>query len=124
LKYATTIILWLSLIVTEIHSLVENTVATFNGMTLQWYLWLSGNEAAAVFIAAALYFYKENKINRTSVKAYFLFCITDMVMFFVNYKQDGYEAIYTLLLIFWILIYNHGSGRTTNRQGVTTTIEW
>lgn len=124
-RYATSLILWASLLVNEAHSLFSTTgllkmyadkqiIVTGGSVTVQWYVWLIGNSLWGIMIAAAILFYRENKINRTSIKAYLLFCLIDFAMLFINFKQHDYEAIYTFLMIGWVLIYNHGT--RTNRQ--------
>lgn len=88
---------------------------------LQWYVWLLGNSLWGIMISAAVILYRDNRINRASVRAYGLFCVIDLAMFLINFKQYGYASIYTMLLIGWILIYNYG---TANRKGNINAVEW
>jgi len=122
-KYLTTLIIWASLMVNELHSLWETSsktiVAGGVSMPVQWYVWFLCNSAWGIMMAAAMYFYAQNRINRTTILAYLLFCCADIVMFLYNYKQEGYESVYTILLISWILIYNHGDN---NRQGIISKV--
>lgn len=117
-QYATTLILWASLLVNEAHTLFSDRMITYAGrpMALSWFVWFVSNSLWGVMVAAAILFYKDNRINRTTVKAYFLFCVVDAAMLFINFKQREYESIYTLLLIGWVIIYNHG---TKERKGNT-----
>lgn len=120
-RYATSLILWASLLVNEAHSLFTNAGAVvFHGqqMSAQWFVWLVGNSLWGVLMAGAILLYRENRVNRTTVRAYLLFCLADTAFLFINYKQSGYEAIYTFLLIGWILIYNYGA--RIKRQGNIT----
>jgi len=120
-KYATTLIIWASLLNNELHTLWEGSSKTIivNGsaMPLQWYVWFACNSIWGLLMGLAFWLYVPNRINSTTVKAYTLFCAWDLVMYFYNYKQEGYEAIYTYLLIAWIIIYNRHGNSTSNRQG-------
>lgn len=122
-NYATTLIIWASLIIGELHTLWENSKQTANWiiskrveMPVQWNVKYATDEIWFVLMGFAIYLYLPNRINRATVKAYIAFCFLDMLMYFYNYKQQGYEAVYTFLLITWVLIYNYG---TTNRQGIS-----
>lgn len=107
--YATSILLWASLIINEAHTLFSpdygllkmyaNVQVNFHGFTfpIQWFAWLISNSIWGVLIGSAVLLYKENKINRAAVRAYFTFCVIDTFMFFYNYKQHDYAAIYTVL---------------------------
>ena len=121
MKYITSILIWVSLLVNEAHTLFTGRGnVNFHGrvMDIQWAAWFIGNSVWGVLMAAAILLYRPNRINITTVKAYLIFCSIDLAMLLINYKQAGYEGIYTALLISWILIYNHG---TKNRQGITIT---
>lgn len=124
-KYATTLIIWASLLTNELHSLWENSHATItvmgNKMSMQWYVWFACNSLWGVLMGLSLWLYVPNRINRTTVMAYTLFCVCDLVMYFYNYKQSGYEAIYTYLLIAWILIYRNGNSTTNRQRDIITT---
>lgn len=115
--YATTLILWASLLINEAHALFEDSAKIFHNMPLQWYVWFACNSIWGLLMGLAFWLYVPNRINRTTVKAYTLFCAWDLVMYFYNYKQAGYEAIYTYLLIAWIIIYNRNGNNTSNRKG-------
>lgn len=126
-QYATTLIVWASLLVGELHTFWENGTAKVNWiltkevvMPIQWNVKYAADELWFILMAFAIYLFKDNRINRTTALSYAVFCMADMFMYFYNYKQEGYGAMYTLLLITWIIIYNHGSSRSANRQGVIT----
>lgn len=123
--YATTLIIWASLLIGELHTFWENSTRRENWiltksvvMPMQWNVKYATDQAWFILMAFAIYLYLPNRINRTTALAYALFCIADTFMYFYNYKQEGYGWVYTFLLITWIIIYNHGSRRTTNRQGI------
>ncbi len=126
-KYRTTLLIWASLLVSELHSLWENCKVNQNWifkervvMSVQWNVKNVTDEIWFIMMALAILVYEKNRINRTTVLAYTAFCIIDMFMYFYNYKREGYGAVYTFLLIAWILIYNHGrSKRPANGQRIT-----
>lgn len=126
-QYKTTLIIWASLLISELHSFWENSTEKANWilkenvvMSVQWNIKNLTDEVWFIMMALAILVYEKNRINRTTVLAYTAFCCIDMIMYFYNYKQAGYEAIYTFLLIAWILIYNHGGRSTTTiRPGIT-----
>jgi len=126
-RYATTLIIWGSLLLSELHTLWEESTASANWiltknivMPLQWNVKYVTDEVWFVLIGLSIYYYQPNRINTTTVKAYVGFCIFDLLMYFYNYKQEGYGWGYTLLLISWIIIYNrYGRNTTSKRQGIT-----
>jgi len=128
-KYATTLLIWASLIIGELHTLFEKVegkynwiVADYKPMKLSWNFKYAADQIWFILIGFAVLFYTPNRINKTTVQAYIAFCFVDICMYFYNYKQQGYEAIYTLLMIFWIIIFNkNGSSRPTNGQGIVIT---
>jgi hypothetical protein len=132
-QYYTTLIIWFSLLVNELHTLWEGSAAKSNWiwkanvvMPDQWNVKYATDELWFILMALAILFYKPNRINKASVLAFLFFCVADMFMYFYNYKQAGYEAIYTFLLIAWITIYNYNGKRirTTDRQGTIAQIKW
>lgn len=117
MRYISSILIWVSLLVNEAHTLFEKSGnINFHGvvMPLQWAVWFISNSVWGIIMAAAILLYQKNRTNEASVKAYVIFCTIDLIMLLVNYKQSGYEAIYTALLISWLLIYNYG---TKDRKG-------
>lgn len=124
---ATTILLWLTLIVGELHTLWENSsvnanwiISDYIPMTMQWNVKLLGDEVILVLLALAILMWKDNRINRTAVRVYLIYAILDFALYFYNYKQKGiYEWVYLMVIISWVLIYNHYGkrSRTTNGQG-------
>lgn len=127
-KYRTTLLIWASLLIGELHSLWEKCTTNQNWiltkkvvMPIEWNVKYVSDEVWFIMMALAILFYEKNRINRTTVLAYTAFCIIDMFMYFYNYKREGYGAVYTFLLIAWILIYNYGSERSANRQRISYT---
>jgi hypothetical protein len=134
-EYATTILLWLSIIVGELHTfwdehsqmkevdgrnvemvLVDgkwvdikkyNWVLTRDeSMTLQWNVKLVAGQVASVFIFLSICLYRRNRINTTTVHTFFIISMVDLGMWFYNFKTYHYGFIYILLLLIWIIIYN------------------
>lgn len=126
-KYATTLIIWASLLLSELHTFWEQTnqeisftIGKYYPMNIQWAVKYMTDEFLFPLLALAVVLYKPNRINKASVLAYISFCIGDVGLFFYDFKQDGelYQWNYLLLLISWILIYNYERSRPTKRQGV------
>lgn len=123
--YKTTLFIWFSLIVGEAHTFFENSKASANWIfnnyvyiPIQWNVKYAGNEIQNVLIALAFLFYRDNKVNKATIKTFLFYYILDLLFYFYNYKRDGYGVVYTLLLIFWIYTYRYGRINSTNRQGV------
>lgn len=118
------------MLIGELHTFWENSTEKANWiltrevvMPIQWNVKYATDEVWFVLMAFALYLFRPNRINRTTALAYGVFCMADMFMYFYNYKQEGYGAVYTLLLITWIIIYNYDTrrgGSTAKRQRITT----
>lgn len=124
------ILIWISLLVGEAHTLLEYTTEKTNWilndyvpMTIQWNMKYGAGEFQNIIVALAVVFYKDTKFNRTTAKAFVFYYILDLLFYFYNYKRDGYGWTYTLTLIAWILIYNHGNRRISTTDGQRTLIE-
>jgi len=125
-RYATTLIIWASLLLSELHTFWENSTQTANWiltkrveMVMQWNVKYATDEAWFVLMALALLVYEKNRINLATVKSYLVFTVCDVGMYFYNYKQEGYEWMYLILLITWIIFYNGKRSRPKDRQGIT-----
>lgn len=133
-KVATTLLLWLTLIIGELHTLWENSTREVNWiyseyfpMSMQWNVKMAGDELIYVCIALAFLFWDDNRVNRTAIRVFLIYTVLDLLMYFYNYKQrGGYEWVYLAIIISWIIIYNNGrrSSRTQDRQGAITKIGW
>lgn len=123
--YATTLLLWLALLVGELHTLWEDSTKEVNWilsekvmMPIQWNVKYAGDELMGILVALSIVFYRGNRINNTAAKVFFLYYIADCVFYFYNFKREGYDWIYTFLMISWIIIYNrNGRINTSKRQG-------
>jgi hypothetical protein len=126
MRYATTLLIWASLIVNEVHTFFENINKEASWiltkdvpMLIQWNVKFIGDEVSGLLIALALLLYKKNRINETTVKVFVAYWVIDLVLYFYDYKQpDSYKWVYLVILILWILIYNHATkrSRATERQ--------
>ena len=122
----TTIIIWVSLLVGELHTLWEGTTEQANWiltrsvpMSVQWNVKYATDEVWFILMALAILNYQPNRINRTTVITYTVYCILDLFYYFYNYKQEGYGWVYTVVLVTWILIYNNGR---RYKQGIAHTV--
>ncbi len=125
MKYLTTILLWLGLLIGEVHTLFSDSTRQVNWiisenvtMPLQWNVKYLTDELWFIIVVLALVFYKDNKINKTTCKAVLIFVVTDLLFYFWNFKRYDYEYSYLILLISWLLIYNFNEHRTKDRQGI------
>ena len=74
-RYATTLLLWASLLVGEVHTFWEDSTKSENWiigekveMPIQWNLKYAGDEVIGILIALAIVFYNRNRINETAAK--------------------------------------------------------
>jgi hypothetical protein len=120
MRYATTLLIWASLIVNEVHTFFENIDKEASWiltkdvpMLIQWNVKFIGDEVSGLLIALALLLYKKNRINDTTVKVFVAYWIIDLLLYFYDYKQpDSYKWVYLVILILWVLIYNHATKRS------------
>lgn len=107
-QYATTLILWASLLVNEAHTLFSNTrmvKVTGGQIPERWYVWLASDSLFTIMLLTAFVLYQPNKVNIAAVRAFICFAVCDLVMFFINFRQHDYEAIYTILFISVFFFY-------------------
>lgn len=114
MRYITSILLYASLLLGEVHTLFENaSTKPVNWilfrevpMSLQWNVKMVTDQLWFIFILVAMWFYRPNRINNTTVITFIGYAIIDFAMYFINYKTYEYGIVYTGLLIAWIIIYN------------------
>lgn len=133
-RYLTSILLWFSLLLSELHTFWENAsqkpvnwiLKRSVPMSVQWNVKMLTDQIWYILIFVAMFYYKKNRINRTTVITFIFFSLFDTVMYVYNYKTYEYSIVYFLLLITWILIYvYHGKrSRTKERQGIIIETEW
>lgn len=114
-RYATTIILIISIVIAEAHSFVPDEYATKKQnwiysidrtMEIQWNVKFLGDQINLILYSLALFFYNRNKVNRTTVVAFICFSVIELGMYFHNYKTLNYGSVYVWTLVIWLLVYN------------------
>ncbi len=112
-KYASSIILSLSLFLGEIHTFWEKSavkvenwiIARHVPMTVQWNIKYAVQEFVIIFYFLAFALYVRNKVNRTTVLAFLMLAVLDTLVYFYNFKTYGFGGIYIWFVIFWIWMY-------------------
>ena len=112
-RYLTSILLWFSLLLSELHTFWENAskekynwiIDKFRPMTLQWNIKMVTDQLWIILIFVAMLFYDKNRINRTTVLTFICFGIIDTAMYFINYKTYQYSIVYFILTILWVSFY-------------------
>jgi len=126
-RYATTLIIWVSLIIGELHTLwryntevVNWTITKKVEIPLNWAVKWETDELWFILMGLAILYYIPNRINRATVLSFLIFCVGDWFLYHWDYKsQETYGWLYTILLISWILIYNYERcSNATKRQGI------
>lgn len=76
-------------------------------MPIGWAMKYTADQLNWILIALAAYFLGvyPNRVNKTSMIVFLLWCILDCFAYFYNYKQIGYFAMYFWLPVAWLLIY-------------------
>jgi hypothetical protein len=113
-KYITSILLYLSLLIGEVHTLFENTGNSLINwiwfrsvpMTLQYNVKYATNQLWYIFVFVAMLYYTPNRINKTTVRAFVFYSVIDTLFYFINYKTFEYSIVYFLVLWYWIIDYN------------------
>jgi hypothetical protein len=115
IKYSTTFILMLTVLVGELHTFWENgSTEVVNWiwsenvpMTVQWNIKYLTNQVnmTLYFVALFLFAYYPNRVNFATVSAFILFSLVDTLMYLYNFKRYEYGLSYFILLILWILAY-------------------
>lgn len=76
-------------------------------MAVSWNVKNIADQINWILIAFAAYYYGKtpNKVNRTSIIVFILWCCIDAFLYIYNYKSFGYFATYFWLPLAWFLIY-------------------
>jgi hypothetical protein len=111
-KYATTIILFLSMSLCELHTFWpmgghnERWILQYDmSTTLRWNVKYALNELWPLLVFIAWLLYIPNKINYTTVLACLMWVFLDLVMYFYNYKTAGYWKVYYWIVPIWFIAY-------------------
>lgn len=121
-RYASTFVLLLTLSIGEMHSFwtgdttTQNWILkTYRPMITAWNVKFVSIQACFILYFGAWLLYRENHVNRTTVKAFFWFAIFDTIVYFYNYKIRGFGQAYYWFAAIWLLIYwIHGKNKRAN----------
>lgn len=113
-------IMILTLVVGEIHSFVSDSADStenwifraYKPMTLSWNIkYLEGQILVPLYFIA-FYFWKETKVNRTTIKTFVYFGIIDTIMYFYNFKNPlFFGSVYVWIAAIWFLVYYWKAGK-------------
>lgn len=112
-KYATTLLLVLSVFIAESHSYLgsfseirQNWIFTLDRtMEMQWNVKHLSDQVNAIIYFFAMYFYMPNRRNKTTVLSFIILCFVDLLMYFHNYKTLYYGSVYVWISLLWLFIY-------------------
>ncbi len=110
--YTTSILLWLALILGELHSYFPDGPETYNlilrkyvPMTANWNVWFIGVNVQWLLLIMAIRFYRHNKHNRVTIRVFTYFAIIDIFLYFYNWKTYEYGKVYIWMAAAWLLMY-------------------
>lgn len=113
-KYATTWILILSIVIAESHTYIpieyamrkENWILTVDvPMPVSWNVKYLSDEITAILYFVAMLFYNGNRVNRTTVITFIIFCVIDLGMYLHNYKTLHYGSVYVWMIGIWAFVF-------------------
>ena len=110
-KYLTTILLVATIPLGELHTFwhndrtVENWIyAHPTPMLIQWNVKFLTNEITPIFYFLAWYFYKPNKINKTTVISFLWLAVFNLFLYFYDFKTGSkFGSVYLWFIGFWLL---------------------
>lgn len=115
MRYLTTWILFLTIVLGEVHTFwerqepeVENwIIARYVPMIIQLNVKIAIDQVNFILYFIAAYFYGRypNRINTITIKTFIWFMVIDMGMHFYNYKTYNYGYVYFLLALIWLTLY-------------------
>lgn len=111
-KYAVTWILFISLLIGEVHTFWEHSKTVSNWILFryvpllnQYNVKYTTDQVLFIIYICLPLLWVRNRVNITTVRTFILFNIYDTIMFFWNWKTYDYSAGYSLLIITWVLFY-------------------
>lgn len=113
-KYLTTWLLVLSIVISESHSYVPDKYAEKKGnwiysidrpMELQWNIKFLSDEINMILYGVAMFFFKRNRINETTVITFIFLCCIGLGMYFHNFKTLHYGSVYVWTLGIWFVVH-------------------
>lgn len=113
-RYLFSYILGFTLIIGEVHTFWERgkqelsnwIIDRYVPMTTQWNVKCVTDQLWYILVFTAIYFYRANRVNKTTVKAFICFAIIDTLFYFWNWKTYGYGYTYLWVAALWLIIYN------------------
>lgn len=110
--YLTTFLLVLTLPIGELHMLwegdtrAENWILTVDRtMLIKWNMKYVEAQVIVILYFAAWWLWKPNKVNWTTVIAFFWLAIIDTCMYFYDYKTGDFGKVYYWFVGIWFLVY-------------------
>lgn len=111
-KYLTTILLVLTLPIGEVHTFwakddtIQNWIWKWEmPMLVHWNLKFAEQQINIIIYFVAWLLWQPNRINKTTIWAFFWLAIFDTLMYFYNYKTGGFGKIYFWFVGFWLVAY-------------------
>lgn len=111
-KVATTLILALTLTVGELHTYWQGgttkqnwIISEYRPMLIEWNVKFAAGQLQFIMYFLAWVLYRPNRLNKTTVWAFFWLAIFDTIMYFYNYKLHDFGKIYYWFAAFWALSY-------------------
>lgn len=111
-EYVTTIILVMTLPIGEVHSYFVNNTTVQNWiiakevpMLLHWNIKNVASQLSVIAYFVAWVLWRDNKVNKTTVKAFLWLAVMDTILYFYNYKTNGFGSVYFWFAGFWLLSY-------------------
>jgi len=74
-------------------------------MLISWNIKFVEMEVVVIMYFLAWTFYIKNRINKTTVEAFLILSIVDILFYFYNYKLGGFGSVYLWFALIWLVIY-------------------
>jgi hypothetical protein len=113
-KYLTTWLVLLSIVIAESHTYIpekyailkQNWIHTIDWtMTVRWNVKMLADEINAILYGFAMLCYNRNRINKATVITFIVLCCVDLPMYLHNGNTLYYGSVYAWLLGIWTLAY-------------------
>lgn len=114
MKYLTTWLLLVSIVIAESHSYIPEKYADLKQnwiysvdwtISVQWNVKYLADQINAILYFVAMFYYNRNRINRATVVTFVLLCVLDLLMYLHNAKSLNYGSVYVWTFGLWAVIY-------------------
>lgn len=112
-KYATSLILWATIIIGEVHCLFAGIPGAYNWiwrrnypLTVQWNVWFVAKDINYILLLVAAGYWQRNRINILTLRVFTYFALIDFILYFYNYKTYEYGKVYLWMAAAWLLMYH------------------